>query len=274
VAQRREAKETIDEAELAGGGRLSSMALDPSGGLASALLLALLLGLRHATDPDHLAALATLTADPDRRGSRAAASLGLFWGVGHALSCFALGMGVAWVGGSLPPLVRTVTEVAVGLLIVLLSVRLLLRWRRGRLHAHRHRHGGVEHSHAHYHEVEPEEPLHAEKSHVHAHAERLGRTPLEALGIGCLHGVGGSALAVSLLAAGGGDMAWATALLASFSIGSIVAMGVASGMLGLVFERAPSRLALERATPALGMATFSVGTWYTFVAVSQLMLAT
>jgi len=248
--------------------------LDPSGfapgGAGSGLLLALLLGLRHATDPDHLAAVATLAADPAGGGARAATRLGIAWGLGHAATCFCLGAGVVWAGSALPPVARQAAELAIGLMIVALAMRLLRRWMRGELHSHAHRHDGVEHSHPHLHEPVPPATQHAD-GHRHAHAEGLGRSPLEAFGIGLVHGVGGSALAAALLVAAAGDAGHALVLLASFTAGSVVAMAGVSGALGLAFDRAPHALALERAAPVLGLATLGFGAWYAVLALEQLM---
>lgn len=90
-------------------------------------LVAVLLGLRHATDPDHLAAVTTLVASSRER---AATRLGLAWGAGHALSLFAFGLPILLFERYLPDLVQHAAETAVALLIVYLGVRLLVRSRR------------------------------------------------------------------------------------------------------------------------------------------------
>ena len=90
-------------------------------------LVAVLLGLRHATDPDHLAAVTTLVASS---GERAAVRLGLAWGAGHALSLFAFGLPILLFERYLPELVQHAAETAVALLIVYLGVRLLVRSKR------------------------------------------------------------------------------------------------------------------------------------------------
>lgn len=236
------------------------------GGAASGLLLALLLGVRHATDPDHLAAVATLAADPRGGGARAATRLGFAWGLGHAATCFALGAGVVWAGAVLPAGARQGAELAVGLVIVALALRLLRRWMRGELHSHAHRHGGLEHSHPHLHDP----AAHHSERHRHAH-DGLGRSPGEAFGIGLVHGVGGSALAAALLVAAAGDAGRGLMLLGAFAVGSVVAMAGVSGALGLAFDRAPRALALERAVPVLGVATLGFGAWYAMAALRELM---
>src|SRR4051795_152412 len=156
------------------------------GSLALVLLVALLLGLRHASDPDHLAAVSTLIASDPEDGTRRAGRLGLSWGAGHALTLAVFGLPIVLLQAYLPERLQTVAEAAVGVVIMLLALRLLVRWRRGHYHAHPHRHGEVEHRHLHPHET---------RAHDHAHdpGARLGRTRWQAFGIGLVHGVGGSA---------------------------------------------------------------------------------
>src|SRR5438093_1251343 len=84
-------------------------------------LVAVVLGLRHATDPDHLAAVTTLIAGTEERASRAAARLGLAWGLGHATSLFAFGVPVVLFKAYLPERVQQGAETAVGVLIASLA---------------------------------------------------------------------------------------------------------------------------------------------------------
>src|SRR5256885_2647990 len=107
--------------------------------------VSLLLGLRHASDPDHLAAVATLVASGRERAGRAAARLGLAWGLGHATSLFVFGLPVVLYRAYLPERVQSGAETAVGIVIVGLAVWLLVRWRRGAFHDHEHGHGGARH---------------------------------------------------------------------------------------------------------------------------------
>src|SRR6266550_7791718 len=104
------------------------------------LSVAVLLGLRHATDPDHLAAVTTLIAGGRERAAHGAARLGFAWGLGHATSLFAFGLPIILFKAFLPARVQEVAETAVGALIVGLAVWLLVRWRRGAFHVHRHEH--------------------------------------------------------------------------------------------------------------------------------------
>ena len=232
--------------------------LGDGGSIAVALLVALLLGLRHATDPDHLTAVSTLILGRARRGSQRAAALGLAWGLGHATTLTALGLPLVLYGAALPDAVQRAAEILIGALIVALAVRLLVRWRRGYFHVHPHRHGDVVHAHPHVHE-------HAHDrsgAHDHRHAEALGRTPLAAFGIGLVHGVGGSAGAGILLLGTIEDRAAAAVALAVFAVATAVAMAAATLAFGHVLAHRRVAARLEAAVPAIGVLGMLFGCWY------------
>lgn len=117
------------------------------------LLVSFALGLRHATDPDHLTAVTTLIATEERgRAGHRAALLGLNWGLGHAITLVALGLPVIFLNRFLPEPVQRAAEVLIGIVISFLALRLLLRWRRGLYHAHVHTHADTgPHIHLHSH---------------------------------------------------------------------------------------------------------------------------
>jgi ABC-type nickel/cobalt efflux system permease component RcnA len=238
--------------------------LGGGGGVTVAFLVAVLLGLRHATDPDHLTAVSTLVLGQRRGGIRAAAVLGLSWGAGHALTLMALGLPFVLWGDALPDTVQRAAEIAIGVLIVGLALRLLVRWRRGCFHVHPHRHGDIVHAHPHMHD-------HAHghghghghvPEHEHPHADALGRRPLAALGIGLVHGIGGSAGAGILLVGTIEDRATAALALAVFAAATAAAMGFATLALGRVLMGRGVAARLETAVPALGVLGMLFGSWY------------
>jgi ABC-type nickel/cobalt efflux system permease component RcnA len=207
------------------------------------LAVAVLLGLRHATDPDHLAAVSTLvTGTADR--ARNAAKLGLAWGAGHALTLFALGVPIVLYSAYLPERAQQAAETAVGFLIAGLAVWLLLRWRRGAFHVHPHEHEGTSHSHLH--------------SHAEAAEHRHRRSPLGAFGIGLLHGIGGSAGVGILLVSTIDGRAVSLAALAILAVFTAVSMT----MLTTGFGFGLGRLQPARFAPALGLASLAFGVWY------------
>jgi len=212
--------------------------------LLAVLAVAVLLGLRHATDPDHLAAVTTLIASTERR-AREAAALGLAWGAGHAVTLFALGVPIVLYRSALPDALQRGAETAIGFLIAALAVWLLVRWRRGAFHAHAHVHGARSHAHLHSHRAE-------------SHRHTPSRTPLGAFGIGLLHGVGGSAGVGILLVSTIDGRALALTGLAILAAFTAVSMTLLTTGFGMTLARRP----LGRFAPALGLASLTFGVWY------------
>jgi cytochrome c biogenesis protein CcdA len=217
------------------------------------LLVSLLLGLRRATDPDHLAAVTTLIAsEEDRSRVRKASLMGLLWGLGHGTTLVLLGLPLVLLGRYLPEAVQQAAEVAIGGIIVFLAIRLLLRWRGGHYHAHSHN-GGPPHRHLHSH-------THGD-SHEHAH-HAPPRTPFAAYGVGLVHGAGGSGGLTLLLLSTISDKAHAAIALLLFAAGTALSMTLLSTAFGLAIGGAPIKRNLERVVPILGVLGMAFGAWY------------
>ena len=208
------------------------------------IAVAILLGLRHATDPDHLAAVTTLLASTERR-ARDAAKLGLAWGAGHALTLFALGVPIVLYRASLPETVQRAAETATGFLIAGLALWLLVRCRRGAFHAHPHDHGDRSHAHLHSHSTSP-------------HEHPRSRTPLGAFAVGLLHGIGGSAGVGILLVSTIDRTELAIGALGILAAFTAVSMTLLTTGFGLTL----GRRSLGRLAPALGVASLAFGLWY------------
>jgi cytochrome c biogenesis protein CcdA len=234
------------------------------------LILALLLGLRHATDPDHLTAVSTLLLNEERNGPRRAALLGLAWGLGHATTLFAFGVPVILFSRHLTRPVRLTAEVLIGGIIVALAVRLLVRWRRGYFHAHPHSHGAISHIHPHLHERSHGSAGHP-AHHTHAHAERLGRSPVASFGIGLIHGVGGSAGAGILLMSTVSGKAQGVIALLVFATATAGSMSLLSVGLAHVLTHHAVRRRLTELIPLLGAAGMLFGVWYSLEALQGRM---
>ena len=219
------------------------------------LLISLLLGLRHASDPDHLAAVSTLIASEEHEGVRKATFMGLSWGLGHGTTLVLVGLPLVLLGQYLPEWIQQSAEVAIGVIIVVLALRLLVRWHRGVFHAHAHAHeSGETHRHLH---------SHADGFvHEHSHNTYALRTPLSAYGVGLLHGVGGSGGLTLLLLSTISDPAEAAGALLIFAAGTAVSMALLSTAFGLAVATGPVRRNLERAAPVLGVLAAAFGVWY------------
>ena len=215
--------------------------------LALVVVVAIVLGLRHATDPDHLAAVTTLIASGRDRAARSAARLGLAWGLGHATSLFMFGLPIVVFKAYLPKPVQAAAETSVGVMIALLALWLLVRWRRGLFH------------------------LHQDHGHAHAHGSRgriRTRSPLQAFAIGLVHGMGGSAGVGVLLLASIHDRAVAVAALGLFAFCTAISMAALSTGWGLALATSPARNSLARFAPILGSASLAFGVWYALSALS------
>lgn len=218
------------------------------------IAVATLLGLRHATDPDHLTAVSTLIASGRERSARRAGILGLSWGLGHATTLIALGLPIVLFDSYLPRGVERGAEVGIGLLIIALALRLLIRWRKGHFHAHLHDHGSESHRHLHSHG--------AATAHDHGHERRLGRSPLQAFGIGLLHGIGGSAGVGLLLLAAIPNHVEGIVALVVFASFTAISMAIASTTFGLALSRGPMLRGFAAVAPALGAISLAFGGWY------------
>jgi len=215
------------------------------------LAVAVLLGLRHATDPDHLAAVTTLVAAGRERAAHRAGELGLAWGLGHAVTLFAFGLPILLLNEYLPERVQQGAETAIAAVIVYLAVRLLVRWRRGAFHVHGHEHGDVAHAHLHAHQ--------RSREHIHRHG---GRTRLGAFGIGLVHGMGGSAGVGVLLVASIESTTLAVVSLAVLAAFTAVSMTLLSTGFGATLVSRPVRSVFRGVAPALGVVSLAFGVWY------------
>lgn len=192
-----------------------------------------LLGLRHAFEPDHLAAVSTLATRPDGRRERlwAAARLGLIWGVGHTVTVGAVTLLVIVLGVRLPEGFWPAAELLVAALLVVLGGLVIWRYIRGRWHMHLHAHPtAAPHFHLHSHTADP--------THSHAHAAVDAR---RSLGFGIAHGLAGSGAIAALLVAAVPDTTSRLVYFAAFGAGTIVGMLGVSLMLSVLVRMAARR---------------------------------
>lgn len=205
--------------------------------IGATLALGLVLGLRHALDADHVAAVATLV---EGQGAvRRAALTGLIWGVGHAVTLGIVGGLLVALRVTVPERIALLFEFAVGLMLVGLGVRALAGGARPSLHIHPHEHEGVAHAHLHLHaaghEASPSGAV-----HHHPHLLPGGLRPFL---VGSLHGLAGTGALVLLVLTTLPTVLLGWFYLGIFGLGSIAGMVLMSLVLG-----APLALARRRAT--------------------------
>jgi HupE / UreJ protein len=192
------------------------------------VLAAVLLGLRHATDPDHLAAVTTLVAGGRERAARAAGALGLAWGAGHAVTLFAFGLPILLLERYLPERAQQAAETVIALVIVYLAVRLLLQWR----------------------------------SPAPARGGRRERTRLGAFAIGLVHGMGGSAGVGVLIVASVESTALSIGSLGLLAAFTAVSMWLVSTGFGATLVSRPLRASYHAVAPGLATLSLAFGVWY------------
>ena len=228
--------------------------------LASILALGFLLGMRHATEADHLAAVATLATRS--RSLRHTVLQGVAWGTGHTLTLMLCGGAVLVLGVVVPARAAQALELAVGVMLVVLGADALYRLRRERVHFHAHRHpDGVTHFHAHSHRGEsaPHDPA----RHEHRHLRGL---PGRALLVGMVHGMAGSAALILLSLEALRSPAWGFAYVAIFGLGSILGMALLSAAIAVPLRLTSRRMtrAYDGLSVAVGLATLVLGCYIVY----------
>jgi High-affinity nickel-transport protein len=215
-----------------------------------ALTIAALLGLRHASDPDHLVAVTSLVAAEDG-DTRKAARLGAWWGIGHASALLVIGVPLIAFKTALPAWLESGAEKAIGVVILLLAARVIVKWLRGDYRATAHAH----------------DDGHRRARHLrrgdHGHGHVKVRTRGQALSIGLLHGLAGTGAIVLLLIAALPSRLEAGLALGVFAPMSVVSMAACTAAFAWVLTR-PVIEPVYRTVliPSLGLFGVMFGLWY------------
>jgi ABC-type nickel/cobalt efflux system permease component RcnA len=214
------------------------------------LALGFVLGLRHALDADHLAAVSTFVTE--ERSLLRASLIGVSWGMGHTAALLVFGLGVAAFRLALTPRFSEWLEFLVGCMLVLLGGNVLYKLAKGRaLHAHAHAHDGGPHTHLHMHVGE------AGHDHPHQHRTlRLGGRPFI---VGVVHGLAGTAALMMLVVSAIPSLLLAAGYIVIFGVGSIGGMTVMSLVMSVPLALAARRLALMERLIRLAAGLFSLG---------------
>jgi sulfite exporter TauE/SafE len=210
----------------------------------------LLLGLRHALDADHLAAVSTVLAE--RPSVTASGVVGLWWGIGHTVSLLMVGAVVLALGLRIPDSFAAVAEGGVAVLLILLGGSLAFRLSQERWHVHSHHHAGDRHLHLHSH-------LHHD-DHGHEHWAARSARPLC---IGMAHGLAGSAALMLLIVSTTQGFAQGIAYIAVFGLGSILGMTMIGLTISLpvVCSRAVGRRTFVAVQGLASAASLCLGLW-------------
>lgn len=220
------------------------------------LLFGLLIGMQHALEADHVAALSSICTGT--RSVRRIATHGAVWGLGHSLTLLIFAGAAVFLDLRFGDNLAHALECVVGVMLILLGGQVLFRLWRARVHFHSHRHAdGKFHFHVHSHRGE--NTAHDPDRHVHTHASKL---PVRTLVVGMVHGLAGSAALVILTASTVQDPVMGLFYVALFGLGSIAGMTVLSSLLAvplawtaqaLTWAHRSLQAAVGAATMALGM---------------------
>jgi len=199
--------------------------------IVSLLALGFVLGLKHAVDADHLAAVSTMASE--RRSLFGSSLIGALWGLGHTISLMLAGLLVIVLHFEITDKMKQSLEFGVGLMLVVLGVNALRKLARGgHVHVHVHEHGGHAHAHPHIHDRKAKE-----EPHTH-HGLNLGARPLL---VGLVHGLAGSAALMLLVLTTISSPLVGLIYIAVFGIGSIGGMMIMSLLFAL-----PARFTVNR----------------------------
>lgn len=214
-----------------------------------------LIGLQHALEADHIAAVASLGSTT--KSFRNIARHGAVWGLGHALTLALFGGAVFGLRLSLDARLSGLLELLVGVMLVALGSRVIYRLVRDRIHfhVHRHREGDV-HIHAHSHAGDVAD--HRQSTHEHRHLAKGWR---QSFGIGMMHGLAGSAALVALTASTAATPALGIAFMLLFGLGSTVGMAAFSTIIAVPLALTANTLtwANRLLQAAAGLAAFGFG---------------
>ena len=259
----------------------------------SIIALGFFLGMRHATDPDHVIAVSTIVSREREIGK--SAWIGVFWGIGHTLTIFIVGAAIILFDVAISPRIGLSMELAVGLMLILLGIINVVSFfrdlpsasERGSathppelVHSHVHSHGDFIHTHPHSH-------AHGADAHVHAGQNPVAwldrmflrfklYRPLRPLMIGLVHGMAGSAAVALQVLATIRDPRWAVAYLLVFGVGTIAGMMVITMSIASTFKLARGKqVFLRRLAMASGVLSLAFGVFvaYQIIVVNGLMSA-
>jgi len=244
-------------------------------GFLSILAVGFFLGMRHATDPDHVIAVTTIVSN--QRNSMRAALIGAFWGLGHTLTIFVVGAGIILFNLVIPVRVGLSMELSVAVMLIILGLWNVAGFLRSVpaasianppgekvVHSHPHSHGDLVHNHPHAHQ-------HESHSHPDVPLDWMDRffgkvslyQYLRPLVVGIVHGLAGSAAVALLVLTTIRNVHWAVAYLLVFGVGTIagmmlITMSIASAftMMASGRQKFSRRLALASGLLSLGFGLF------------------
>ncbi len=223
------------------------------------LIFGFLIGLKHAVEADHLAAVSTIVAE--RKNVFSSTIIGGFWGVGHTLSLLIVGALVIFLKLQISETLEARLEAIVGGMLVLLGLNALRKlWQKDKVHVHAHEHTGHQHVHLHAHEDEKQEESH-----------HFMRFSPRAIGIGMVHGLAGSAGLMLIILPIISSPSVAIFYILIFGVGSIAGMMIMSLLIGLPLHLTAGKFEILNKS-LLGLAGIFSLSWGAYIIYEKLLM--
>jgi sulfite exporter TauE/SafE len=227
------------------------MEISPELSTFSVLMIGFVLGLQHATEADHLAAVSTIVSE--KKNLLTASIVGGLWGIGHTISLFGVGMLVIFLKLQISETIEARLEACVGLMLVVLGLNALRKlFQASKVHVHAHEHDGHRHAHIH---------THADDRRDESHHRLSPRS----VAIGMVHGLAGSAALMLLVVPTINSPALALLYILIFGIGSIGGMMAMSFLIGLPFHFTAGRFDVLNRGIRLVAGVFSLGLGFSII---------
>jgi sulfite exporter TauE/SafE len=227
------------------------MQIGPELSTFSVLAIGFVLGLQHATEADHLAAVSTIVSE--KKNLLTASIVGGLWGIGHTISLFAVGILVIFLKLQITETLEARLEAGVGLMLVILGLNALRKlFQASKIHVHTHEHDGHRHAHIHSHKKNADEITHH-------------RLSPRSVAIGMVHGLAGSAALMLLVVPTISSPTLALLYILIFGIGSIGGMMAMSFLIGLPFHFTAGRFNMLNRGIRLVAGIFSLGLGFSII---------
>ena len=180
------------------------------------------LGISHAFDADHVAAVSTIVSE--KKKVLPSALLGVIWGFGHTMTLLAAVLGMFLIGFKIPEIMQNNAEVLVGIMLLVLGILAIKKALGKQIHSHEHIHDGLYHTHIHQHIFE--------KGHEHSHEKR-------SLLVGVIHGLAGSAALMVVIAANANGLGNGLGYVLAFGVGTTIGMAFITALMAIPFSLIP-----------------------------------
>ena len=221
-------------------------------GLIAALILGLVLGIRHSLDPDHVVAVSTIVGE--YRNPLRSFWVGFSWGLGHTTTLLLIGIVIIALRLTIPDRLALLLEFFVGIMLIGLGLQVIYNFQKKKVHQHAHEHERDAHLHFHSHE---EVVDHSQKHHQIKGIGKPFRRK-KSYFIGTIHGVAGSAALTLLVLASFESPLVGLGYILLFGLGSVLSMSIMTILISLPFVFSANRLPNLNRVIQLGVGTFSI----------------